>query len=363
MSAARPGKGSSPSDKTVFRLVTPEGVPLSLQVALVGDRLAAFLLDAMIILGAVLAIFFLTSMSGSAEFQSLGLIAFFLLRNFYFMFLEHRWQGSTIGKRSRRLRVIDAGGGQLSVEAIVVRNLTRDIEIFIPLGMLLAPQAFWPEAPVWAPPIAGLWVLVLGLLPLFNKQRRRVGDLVAGTMVIASPQVELLSDLAAKRVQPVSRPGSARAFHVFTKKQLSVYGIYELQVLEKVLRAPRSNEMDAQLASIREKICKKIGYKNEVPVDFEFLQEFYAAQRAHLESRMMLGERREDKFGGEGPEEPEAGGPGESRRQASPSAAAESPKDGEKPDEPENPHADIPETDPEQPKGDDPEGSVPPTRD
>ncbi len=323
MSAVTRPAGAAATERTIHRLITPEGVPLDLEVALAGDRLAAFLIDALIILGACLLVFFLTSLTGKAEFMSLGLIAFFLLRNFYFMFFEHRWQGTTLGKRSRRLRVIDAQGGQLTVEAIIVRNLTRDIEIFLPLIMLLAPQALWPEAPFWARPLAGLWGLVLGLMPLFNRQRRRVGDLVAGTMVIATPQVALLGDLAATATASATASatntgpspddeagaGAARPVrgHVFSRAQLSVYGIYELQVLEKVLRAPSSDEMDRQLAAIRDKICAKIGYSEPVPHDYEFLKDFYAAQRAHLESRLMLGERREDKFAGTDPAAQEDG--------------------------------------------------------
>ena len=314
MSVSAPRPGSDQTERTLHELVAPEGVPLSLEVALAGDRLAAFILDGMVILGGGLLILYLTHLTGVAEVMSLGLILFFLLRNFYFMFLEHRWQGTTIGKRSRRLRVIDAAGGQLTVEAIIVRNLTRDIEIFLPLMVLVAPGAVWPEAPIWAAPLAGLWVLVLGLMPLFNKQRRRVGDLVAGTMVIAAPQVELLGDLAAwpmegRAAATAEDAAAPPARHVFTRAQLEIYGIYELQVLEQVLRAPSSPEMDRQRDAIRQKICAKIGYKEAIPDTFTFLQEFYTAQRGHLESRLLLGDRREDKFAGTDPAAQTDGGP------------------------------------------------------
>jgi hypothetical protein len=195
--------------------------------------------------------------------------------------------------------VIDAGGGQLSVEAVIVRNLTRDVETFLPLTVLVAPQILWPDAPVWALPVAGIWALVLGLVPLFNKQHRRLGDMVAGTVVIAAPQVALLGDMAASRASAPSRPGKREP--VFTKAQLAVYGIYELQVLEKILRGSGYEDTARQMAAVRENICRKIGWKDAVEDDLAFLQAFYAAQRAHLEGRMLMGERREDKFGGTDP--------------------------------------------------------------
>lgn len=282
-----------------FELVTPEGVPLTLEIALAGDRITAFLLDVLIIGAVIVILGLLTFLTGAVEMVSVILLAVFLIRNFYFMFFEYRWQGATPGKRNRKLRVIDAKGGQLSVEAIIVRNLTRDVEIFIPLAVLMFPEAIWPGAPAFAGPVAGLWIVVLGLMPLFNRHRRRVGDLIAGTIVIASPQVELLGDLADNHQSPDQAAGGTE--YVFSKAHLSVYGVYELQVLEKVLRRSGYEEAQQQMETIREKICAKIDYKDEVKSTYEFLKAFYAAQRSHLEGRMLMGDRREDKFAGTDP--------------------------------------------------------------
>ncbi|MCP4291334.1 MAG: RDD family protein [bacterium] len=293
----KPGPRHNEIKTNLVEIVTPEGVPLSFEIALMGDRLAAFMLDFIIIMLCVFFIWFIAFISGAAEAFAIAMVVSFFLRNFYFMILEQRWQGSTVGKRNRKIRVVDAGGGQLSVEAIIVRNFTRDIEIFIPLALLMAPQSFWPEAPWYAAPIASLWVLVLGLMPVFNKHRRRIGDLIAGTMVIAVPQVELFSDLAHRSADSSHQP--IRLAHNFTPKHLSYYGIYELQVLEKVLRKSGYDDAPAQMALIREKIIAKISWENEVTDDFTFLKEFYAAQRAHLEGRLLMGERREDKHSGQ----------------------------------------------------------------
>jgi hypothetical protein len=47
---------------------------------------------------------------------------------------------------------------------------------------------------------------------------------------------------------------------------------------------------------VAEKVRHKIGYPGEVADEERFLREFYVAQRAHLEKRMLFGQRREDKF-------------------------------------------------------------------
>jgi uncharacterized RDD family membrane protein YckC len=300
MAAAGKTGGSGPRHlrprRNRLQLVTPEGVPLSLDIALAGDRLAAFLIDSLFIGVAGFCVVFLAMLSGLVEAYGLTMIILFLLRNFYFMFFEQTWQGATPGKRNRKLRVVDYRGGQLTVEAVIVRNLTRDIEIFLPLTVFMYPEVVWPGAPPLAAPVAGLWALVLGLMPLLNRNRRRVGDLIAGTVVIAAPQVELLGDLAESRTATGAAPVSAD--HAFSQDQLGIYGVYELQVLEKVLRRSGYDSTAEQMALIREKICAKIGWTEPVTDDYGFLKAFYAAQRAHLEGRLLMGDRREDKFSG-----------------------------------------------------------------
>ena len=92
-------------------IVPPEGVPLELHVAQAGDRLAAFLFDAMLQILVLIGIFLLLAMAargtGGAEgTMVIGILAFFLIRSFYFIWFESRWQGRTPGKRMVGIRVI-----------------------------------------------------------------------------------------------------------------------------------------------------------------------------------------------------------------------------------------------------------------
>lgn len=282
------------AEKALFRILTPEGVPILLEIALAGDRLVAFIIDFSIIMLSVILVWALAVITEMMESIAVAMMVSFVLRNFYFMFFEQRWQGSTPGKRNRKLRVVDVNGGQLTIEAVIVRNLTRDIEIFIPLAVLSAPQVIWPNAPAFAAPIAGLWMVLLGMMPLFNKHRRRIGDLIAGTMVIAAPQVELLGDLAVTGDKSVFE--NKKGEMLFTNVHLSFYGIYELQVLENVLRMAGHQGAEEKMSIVRKKVVAKIGWEKEIDNDHAFLKSFYAAQRAHLEGKMLMGNRREDKF-------------------------------------------------------------------
>jgi uncharacterized RDD family membrane protein YckC len=286
--------------RRVRPVVPPEGVPLEMVVAQAGDRAAAFLLDAIIQLVAMLLVLWAATWAaspfrGESPVMAIAYVLFFLIRSFYFIWFETRWQGRTPGKKRLNIRVMDAQGGPLRTDAIVVRNLMREVEVWIPVAFLLMPEQVWPDAPGWARIAFSLWALGFAFMPLFNRDRLRAGDMVAGTLVVESPKPVLLPDLGGLEVaRRHSKRGTRDVLYPFTDKQLDVYGIYELQVLEDLLRRSDAGRREAFEAVARQ-ICGKIGWKGEKIRPERFLREFYTALRARLERRMLLGKRKEDK--------------------------------------------------------------------
>jgi uncharacterized RDD family membrane protein YckC len=282
-------------------VITPEGVPIGFTLAQAGDRAAGFALDMLIIYGSVfvlvlLALFAGGDLSGSWV-MPMVLVVIFLLQNFYFIVFELRWQGMTPGKRSVGIRVIDAHGGALSADALIARNLVRDVEVFVPLQVMLSSEQLFPGAPGWAVLLASGWAFVFMFMPLFNKDRLRVGDMVAGTLVVLAPRAVLLPDVGQR--EQAAGPGRA-ADYVFGEQQLGVYGIYELQVLEDLLRKAEAGQTQpGALEKVCQQIQQKIGWDaiRSGSVEPErFLRDFYVALRAHLERRMLFGKRRQDKY-------------------------------------------------------------------
>jgi uncharacterized RDD family membrane protein YckC len=271
------------------RLLTPEGVPLRIELADPGERIAAFLADVFFsTMAALLAILggLLLGAAGLTFTLPVVVLLAFVIRNGYFLFFELRWAGATPGKRLLGLRVIDHQGGPLGPGAVVTRNLLRQAEFFFPLELLLITQGW-----IWSPGavVADLvWIGAMAAIVLRSRDRRRLGDLIGGTVVISLPKKLLLEDLVRER----------QTFE-FTEKQLQVYGIKELQVLEDVLRRPHNAETARLMEEVRDRIRRRIGWwdRNVTAAETEaFLRDFYTAQRALLERRKNLGREKRDKF-------------------------------------------------------------------
>jgi uncharacterized RDD family membrane protein YckC len=270
----------------VRELVTPEGIDLRLVLGEAGERAAALLLDLAIILGMLLGVSIVLGIMGAALnfavaglLQAVWLLAFFCLRNFYFMAFELTPKAATLGKRAMGLRVAMRNGGPLTAEAVFTRNAMREIELFLPLGFLLA-AGFGVGG--WGTLAALVWFGVFVLFPFFNKDRLRVGDLVGGTWVVRVPTRVLDVDLAR---DDVATEG------LFSNEALEAYGVKELNVLEDVLRRRDPAVMKA--------VAERIQYKTGAPAfgsPLEFLQAYYKELRRHLESRLLFGRRRKDKY-------------------------------------------------------------------
>lgn len=282
--------------RALLALSVPEGVPIELELASFGERLYAFMLDVLLLVGLVLGLFFLIALAGVSGWLGewslvvLLLLGFFL-RSGWFLFLELKGRGRSLGKRAADLRVVDAEGAPLTVQAIVARNLMREVELWIPLGILAQPEALLPGASGPVQVASALWALGLVLFPAFHPTGARLGDLVAGTRVVRAPKARLLPELASR----TERAPSTRAF---THAQLTVYGVFELQTLEKALRLPEDPAAGrSTLAQVSQLIRAKIAWTgDERDQDAEpFLRDFYAALRRHLEDRLRLGKRKRDK--------------------------------------------------------------------
>ncbi|HEX4694616.1 RDD family protein [Sphingomonas sp.] len=270
------------------RFVTPEGVDLRIELGSAGARAGAFMLDMLLMLVLLIVGSIVIGMAAYASqsvlMGGLWLIGFFFLRNGWFTLFEMGGRGATPGKRIVGLRVVARDGARLTGGAVIARNAMREIEFFLPITFFFA-TIFSSGTDKMISLIALVWSCVFLFFPLFNRDRLRVGDLLAGTWVVQRAKVKLGDDIVA------SAAASDRARRTFSDAALSLYGEYELQTLEEVLRGGDNDAIVTVAAAIRRKA--------DLPDDrddYGFLSDYYAALCARLERQMMVGLRRADKF-------------------------------------------------------------------
>lgn len=163
---------STSSYEQTVDVETPELVVLTYSIAGIGSRAMAAITDLLIVAGvfAVLGIIFaaVVATGGFAAFDFGGswgvailiLVQFALLWGYYVLF-EGLMDGQTPGKRVHRIRVVREGGYSVTFGASAVRNLIRVIDM------------------------QPLFLYLVGMISVVATRRgRRLGDIVAGTIVV-----------------------------------------------------------------------------------------------------------------------------------------------------------------------------------
>jgi uncharacterized RDD family membrane protein YckC len=168
---------------------TPENVIFGYEIAGIGSRFLAAMVDSLII--AVLlgiAYFTLSLFMAAAEFAveqlMAWIVAFYSLLTFailwgYYILFEIVWNGQSPGKRWQRLRVLRSDGTPIGAIESFIRNLVRIVD-FLPFAY-------------------GIGVVTM----FINGQSRRLGDLAAGTLVVREQGTVTLASLAAGQNAPV----------------------------------------------------------------------------------------------------------------------------------------------------------------
>jgi uncharacterized RDD family membrane protein YckC len=142
-------------------ITTPEHVEIRLEPAGAGSRFLAIVIDAVIVAGITMMLLFaLIQVLPGGFALAIGVTANFVLTWGWHVYFETQHAGRSPGKRALRLRVVDARGLPVSLHQSLVRNIMRAIDF--------AP-AFYGFA---------------AIATLVDPRRRRLGDLVADTLVI-----------------------------------------------------------------------------------------------------------------------------------------------------------------------------------
>jgi len=221
---------------TRIAVETPENVTLTFQLAGPGSRMGAYLIDlvARCILAWLLSylIVQLIPVLGIGAPIGLILVGFFLLEWWYSALFEGFWRGQTPGKKFCGLRVIKDAGYPISFYDAVLRNFLRAADI-LPIGY------------------------GAGLICMSSTSRlQRIGDLVAGTMVVRIQQHRFERDTSDfAQLDPIPSTECSRRFAV-SERTLDV--IEQLLWRRDTLPRRRVEELAGILA---EPVARQLGYE------------------------------------------------------------------------------------------------------
>jgi uncharacterized RDD family membrane protein YckC len=180
------------SDKLTIE--TPEQTEFDFPLAGVGSRCLAVLLDTLIqIIGMIILVLLvawtklldkISFINVSIWFEAIAIFIGFSIYYGYFAIFESIWNGQTPGKRWTHLRVIHESGRPIAVSQAILRNLVRFVD-----------------------QLPGVYAVGL-VSALISRQNRRVGDIVAGTVVVherplekgAAPWAELAARTASSGI-------------------------------------------------------------------------------------------------------------------------------------------------------------------
>jgi uncharacterized RDD family membrane protein YckC len=150
------------------RMVTPEAVALEFQTANIGSRILAYLIDMVVVVGGILLGLFATALIGQAsdlvvpDWVALTIVLVLVPSWWlgYFIAFETLWRGRTLGKAALGLRVVTKEGAPVGFRHAAIRALLGLVDFGIGGGFFAV------------------------VFILFTRDNQRLGDLVAGTIVL-----------------------------------------------------------------------------------------------------------------------------------------------------------------------------------
>lgn len=196
-------------------IITPENATITYEMAGLGSRGAAFIIDSLIQGIVVIVLLLITAVAtgtmkgglGSDRFMSsigdfwtgILILSIFIITFGYFIYTEAKHNGQTIGKRCLGLRVIREEGTPVDFSAAAIRNLIRIIE----LSTL---------------PFIGI------ISVLFSPMYKRLGDYAAGTIVVKERSAGELPRIRPMDLRAVSTPEAeyVKDVDLLTKEEFAV---------------------------------------------------------------------------------------------------------------------------------------------
>ena len=220
-----------------FQIETAQNVQIQQEAAGVGERILAFLIDALIILAYTIAIsYILGSVDLPDDMIWVFILAIGLPVLLYHLLWESLWNGRSPGKAAMQLRVVKLDGSRPAFSNFLLRWLLRFIDVSISSGAVALVTI------------------------LMNGKGQRLGDLAATTTVISEKPKGNLG-----RTLLIDLPENYQPKY----PQVTVFTDREVQTIKNVLFDARANRNYGIINQLSERIAGVMDVTpEEKPVDF-----------------------------------------------------------------------------------------------
>jgi uncharacterized RDD family membrane protein YckC len=211
-----------------YTVDTPENIELAYDVAGIGSRFVAAIVDSLIIAVAQVLLLYLMGLglgaleAGESVLVAVGAALSFLMLWGYYIVFELVWSGQSPGKRLAGLRVVREGGRPITFLAAAIRNLIRIIDFL--------------------PALYGVGVVVM----FIDRRARRLGDLAAGTLVVKERPRLTLASLTTAPQAPAETELTLANIHLVDQRDYTL--VQEFLSRRAALGADVRKRLAAQIA-------------------------------------------------------------------------------------------------------------------
>lgn len=220
-----------------IKIKTTQNVDLRYTVASLGGRIAAFIVDSIILYGYIFIVIEIFQIINPSDTLLIFLLLIFAPPYiFYYLLTEYYFNGQSIGKKALKLKVVKLDGTQPGLGEIALRWVFRLIDI----------------------PLMGT-VAVLSIV--LNEKGQRLGDIAAGTTVVKIKDKVKIEEL---------KPNEIKDLDIFNLRIKNILDLTDddIRIVNDVLQAYKENKLkhpDLNLLKTKRGIETRLGISSDMP--------------------------------------------------------------------------------------------------
>jgi uncharacterized RDD family membrane protein YckC len=201
-----------------IKIQTSQNIELEYELAGIGDRLVAYIIDLLIYLAYIITVFLIADVTGGMRGGWAQLI-FVIPIFFYQLLCEIFLNGQSLGKKAKQIKVISLNGNQPNIGQYLIRWIFRIVDDMIGSGVIA--------------------ILTIAL----SEKTQRVGDMLAGTTVVRTSSQTVFQDTLYSKTE-ADYKAKFNLVHLLNDSDITLLK----EVINRYVKDPYSNNAILQKA-------------------------------------------------------------------------------------------------------------------